>query len=139
MKGLEGLPKALIAKIMAKEKAKQIRDMVENDSDRKEMEMLEDLITLGPKVINIYNSEKQRQRKAAVEINDFVKLTSDSYGRISVKDMNSLLRFLIKMNPEYFEIIQLRKCEYFKMKAGAPDMNKLVAKVKGMIAERSKV
>ena len=47
MKGLEGLPKALIAKIMAKEKAKQIKDMVENDSDRKEMEMLEDLVTVS--------------------------------------------------------------------------------------------
>ena len=94
---------------------------------------------IGPKIINIYNSEKQRQRKAAIEINDFIKLATDSYGRISVRDMDDLLRFLIKHAPEYFEIINLRKCEFFKMKPRSPDLNSLVSKLKGLIAERNKV
>ena len=53
--------------------------------------------------------------------------------------MDDLLRFLIKHAPEYFEIINLRKCEFFKMKPRSPDLNSLVSKLKGLIAERNKV
>lgn len=46
MKGLEGLPPALVKKILEKEKAKQLKKMTETPGDKKEVLMLEDLQTV---------------------------------------------------------------------------------------------
>jgi hypothetical protein len=44
---LKGLPPALIEKILAKEKAKQLRQMTESDHDRKERLLLDELVTVS--------------------------------------------------------------------------------------------
>ena len=47
MKGLEGLPPALVKKILEKEKAKQMKKMTETTEDKKGLQVLEDLQTVS--------------------------------------------------------------------------------------------
>lgn len=90
-------------------------------------------------IINCYKSEKQRQNKAALEINDFIKFVADAYGRKSPREMENLIRYLLKIAPDFFQTLFLRKTEYFKMKAGCPDLNNLVSKIKNLLDEKNKV
>ena len=58
-KELRGLPPHLIQKILANEKAKQIKEMTQSSDDRKDLEALEDLLTLAPVIINCHRAHKK--------------------------------------------------------------------------------
>ena len=138
-KGLEGLPPALLEKILAKEKAKQIKEMTRTSEDKRELETLEELqlvmmpslavcrnllmssffLQIGPKIMNCYRSEKHTQGQRALEISRFVKFVADSYGSKSVQEMDSLVRDLIRLAPGHLEIWKNRGTEYVReMKKG---------------------
>ena len=76
-KELRGLPPHLIQKILANEKAKQIKEMTQSSDDRKDLEALEDLTTLAPVIINCHRAHK---KGAAVPMDVLaqVRISSDS-------------------------------------------------------------
>ena len=47
LKGLRGLPPAILEKILAKEKAKNIQDVTQNTEKRKEIEMMQELLVVS--------------------------------------------------------------------------------------------
>ena len=47
LKGLIGLPPAILEKLLAKEKAKNIQDVTQNTEKRKEIEMMEELLVVS--------------------------------------------------------------------------------------------
>ena len=47
LKGLRGLPPAILEKLLAKEKAKNIQDVTQNTEKRKEIEMMEELLVVS--------------------------------------------------------------------------------------------
>ena len=47
LKGLKGLPPALIQKILEKEKAKNVLDITQNSEQRKRIELMQELITVS--------------------------------------------------------------------------------------------
>ena len=51
LKGLRGLPPALLQKILDKEKAKNVQDVTQNTEKRKEIETLQELILVRDRLI----------------------------------------------------------------------------------------
>ena len=47
LKGLKGLPPALLQKILAKEKEKSVKDVTQNTEKRKRIEQMEELIAVS--------------------------------------------------------------------------------------------
>ena len=47
LKGLKGLPPALLQKILAKEKEKSVKDVTQNTEERKRIEQMEELINVS--------------------------------------------------------------------------------------------
>ena len=50
-KELRGLPKSIIEKILAKERAKHIKDMTQNTEERRELEMMQELILVNDRFL----------------------------------------------------------------------------------------
>ncbi len=137
-KGLEGLPPAVLEKLLAKERAKEIRAMTESSGNKKEAETLEELQRTGPLIMNCYRSEKQRQCRSALDVKGFVKFVAQSHpGRKGASEMEEALRALVRLAPGFLQFVVLRNVEYVKSVAGAPDLNVLRDRLKDLY-ERTK-
>lgn len=136
--GLRGLPPALLEKVLAREKAKQIRAMTESSEDKKERNILEELQKIGPLILNCHRSERQRQNRAAVELKAFCKFLANSYadGRKGVGEMEDALRTLVRVVPGYLQFRILRNVEYVKAATSNPDVNTLRDRLKKLSEEK---
>lgn len=136
--GLRGLPPALLEKVLAREKAKQIRAMTESSEDKKERNTLDELQKIGPLILNCHRSERQRQNRAALELKAFCKFLANSYadGRKGANEMEEALRTLVKLVPGFLQFRILRNVEYVKAVTSSPDVNSLRDRLEKLIEEK---
>jgi len=136
--GLRGLPPALLEKVLAREKAKQIRAMTESSEDKKERNTLDELQKIGPLILNCHRSERQRQNRTAIELKAFCKFLANSYadGRKGANEMEEALRTLLKLVPGFLQFRILRNVEYVKAVTSSPDVNSLRDRLKKLIEEK---
>ncbi len=129
-KGLEGLPPAILEKLMAKERAKQAKALTETRAEKREADVLEDLQKTGPLIMNCYRSERQRQGRSALEVKAFAKFVADSHeARKGAAEAENAIRAMVRVAPEFLQFVTIRAVEYVKAKPGAPDLNALREKL----------
>ena len=131
-KGLQGLPQHLIDKILAKEKEKRIRDMTQNKEERKDLELLKELVPLATVIVNCHRNQR---KGAAVPLDALCRVTADSHGKKSVQEMTKLIEMFIKVVPECMEIKKYDKISYVKLKKNSPDVNGIRLKLEELVAK----
>ena len=135
-KELQGLPTALLEKVLAREKKKQIKAMTESSEDRKERNVLEELQTIGPQILNCHRSERQSKGRAALEVKSFSKFLSNSCGGKGAGKMEDLLRALVKLAPGYLKFVTVRNVEHVKAATPERDVNSLRDEIKKQLSEK---
>jgi len=131
-KELRGLPPHLIQKILANEKAKQIKEMTQSSDDRKDLEALEDLLTLAPVIINCHRAHK---KGAAVPMDVLAQVTADSCGRKSKQAMLPLIRLFLTSVPECMELKTIERVQYVKLKKTSPDINQVKKMLEDLVTK----
>merc|ERR1719510_970118 len=131
LKGLKGLPPALIQKILEKEKAKNVLDITQNSEQRKRIQLMQELITVAPYIVNCHRSIKNG---AAVKVDDLTKVTADSYGHGKTKEeMRKLLEMFLNLVPECMELRRYEMISYVKKKRDSPDINHIKVKLQNLV------
>jgi len=130
-KELRGLKPELIQKILANEKAKQIKEMTQSSEERKDLEQLEELVSLAPVIVNCHRAHR---KGAAVPIDTLAQVTSDSCGRKSKAAMLPLIRLFLKTVPQCMEIKTIERVQYVKLKKTSPDVNQVKKILEDVVA-----
>ena len=130
-KELRGLKPELIAKILANEKAKQIKEMTQSSDERKDLEQLEELVSLGPV---IFNCHRAHRKGAAVPLDALAQLTADSWGRKSKQAMLPLIKLFVTTVPQCMEVKTIERVQYVKLKKTSPDVNQVKKILQDMVA-----
>jgi len=130
-KELRGLPKSLIEKILANEKARQIKEMTQSSEERKDLEQLEELVSLSTVIVNCHRAHR---KGAAVPIDTLAQVTSDSCGRKSKAAMLPLIRLFLQSVPQCMEIKTIERVQYVKLKKDSPDVNQVKKILEDMVA-----
>merc|ERR1712223_1876899 len=118
LKGLKGLPPALLQKILAKEQ-------------RKRIEQMEELIAVSSCFLNCHRSIKNG---AAVEMDVLTKRVADSYGHGKTKEeMLKLLKMFLNLVPECMELRSYDRVTYVKKKKDSPDINAIKTKLQKLV------
>jgi len=130
-KELRGLPKSLIDKILANEKARQIKEMTQSSEERKDLEQLEELVSLSTVIVNCHRAHR---KGAAVPIDTLAQVTSDSCGRKSKAAMLPLIRLFLQSVPQCMEIKTIERVQYVKLKKDSPDVNQVKKILEDMVA-----
>ena len=132
-KELRGLKPELIQKILANEKAKQIKDMTQSSDERKDLEQLKELITLAPVIINCHRSHR---KGAVLSIERLAQVTADSCGRKSKQAMLELIKLFLKVVPECMELKTIERVQYIKLKKTSPDVNEVKKILEKLVAQK---
>ena len=130
-KELRGLKPELIAKILANEKAKQIKEMTQSSEERKDLEQLEELVTLAPIIINCHRAHR---KGAACPIDALAQVTADSCGRKTKLQMMPLIRLFVATVPSCMEIKTIERVTYVKLKKTSPDINQVKKMLEDIVA-----
>merc|ERR1712142_688099 len=134
-KELKGLRPELIQKILANEKAKQIREMTQSSEERKDLEQLKELVLIAPVIINCHRSHR---KGAVVAIDTLAQVTADSYGRKSKQAMLQLIQTFIKVVPECMEVKTIERTKYVKVKKTSPDVNEVKKMLENLVEKAKK-
>jgi len=131
LKGLKGLPPALLQQILAKEKEKSVKDVTQNTEQRKRIEQMEELIAVSSCFLNCHRSIKNG---AAVEMDVLTKRVADSYGHGKTKEeMLKLLKMFLNLVPECMELRSYDRVTYVKKKKDSPDINAIKTKLQKLV------
>jgi len=134
-KELKGLRPELIQKILANEKAKQIRDMTQSTEERKDLEQLKELVDIAPVIINCHRSHR---KGAVVALDTLAAVTADSHGRKSKQSMLQLIQTFLRLVPECMEVKTIERTKYVKLLRTSPDVNQVKKIIENLVEKAAK-
>jgi len=133
-KELQGLPQALIDKILAKEAAKAEKEMFTDKVKEEKVKRLRRLPTLARILKNLFTSEN----KPALMFDFVIKKAVSSYpGHLPSDVMTKDVRYLIEVSKPWVANPRVQGTEYLKLNKNI-DVNTVVQQVERLLAEEEK-
>lgn len=131
---LKGVPKSLLERIRAKQAAKALDAMTRRPSQDEEAHMYSRLPELARHLRNVFITEK----KGVLMLEIVIKKIQNSYRTtMTCKDVESHLKLIAKVCPQWIGFHEVRKTMYLKI-AKDMDMAKIIDKLETVANEKAK-
>lgn len=131
---LKGVPKSLLERIRAKQAAKALDAMTRRPSQDEEATMYSRLPELSRHLRNVFITEK----KGVLTLEIVIKKIQNSFRTsLTCKDIESHLKLIAKVCPQWIGFHEVRKTMYLKISKDL-DMGKVVEKLESVANEKTK-
>ncbi|XP_062587109.1 DNA replication factor Cdt1-like [Saccostrea cucullata] len=126
---LQGVPQSLLEKIRAREAKKQELEMMRDPVEDKRSLMIHRL----PEMMRILRAHFVTEKKPALTMENIVQKLTDSYKTtIQAADVESHVKLLIELVPEWLTVVEIKKGKYVKMDRNI-ELGSLQSKVLNMV------